>query len=200
MKKQIIIVGGGTTFDSYEDYINYLENKEVGIDTFTPSKDWKDNIGEELGEKYEVLTLRMPNKTNAKYNEWRIWFDRTLPLLKNEVILVGHSLGGMFLAKYLSKTTFPKKILATILVAAPFDGEERKESLSEFKPPKFLARFAKQGGKIFIIHSKDDPAVEFSQSNKYKKILPEAKILPFKNRGHFNAESFPEIVELIKRF
>lgn len=200
MKKQVVVIGGGTSFDSYKDYLNYLKTKKVDAEYFKSHRDWKDTLGEHLGKNYEVFSVTMPNKTNARYREWKIWFERVVPFLKNDVILIGHSLGAIFLAKYLSITAFPKKIKATILVAAPFDSEGVNEPLSEFKPPKSLARFAKQGGKIFIIHSKDDPVIEFSQSNKYKKILPEAKILPFKNRGHFNAKTFPEIVKLIRRF
>lgn len=198
MKAQVVVIGGGDSFDTHKDFISYLKNVEISKDNFKPKRDWKDTLSDKLGENYEVLVLRMPNKNNACYIEWKIWFERVVPLLKSNLILIGHSLGGMFLAKYLSATSYPKKISAAILVSSPFDGEGEKESLSQFKLPASLTKFSKQAGKIYIVHSKDDPVVPFSQANKYKKAIPGAENLIFKNRGHFNQETFPEIVELIR--
>jgi len=140
----------------------------------------------------------MPNKTNARYKEWKLWFERVIPFIKKDVILIGHSLGGIFLAKYLSENTFPVKIKATILVAAPFDDEDSGESLSDFKLPPSLKKFSEQSGKIYLIQSKDDPVVLFGELEKYKQALPEAKTLTFKDREHFNQEAFPELIQLIR--
>ena len=63
----------------------------------------------------------MPLQDNAKYEEWKILFERYIPHLKDNVILMGNSLGGIFLAKYLSENKFPKKILSTYLTCPPFD-------------------------------------------------------------------------------
>ncbi len=194
MNKQIIIIGGGNSFLTYADYINHLKNSEVSLDKFKPNKDWKDNLSEKLGKNYEIFLPKMPNKTNARYKEWKIWFERIFPYIKDNVILIGHSLGGIFLAKYLSENSFPNPIKATILVAAPY----AKDYLDDFKLPPSLTKFIKQGGTIYLIQSKDDPVVSYEHIEKYKKALPNAKTLVFKNKGHFNQETFPEIVKLIK--
>ena len=60
----------------------------------------------------------MPNKQNAAYDEWSIWFEKYFAYLKDDVILIGWSLGGMFLAKYLSDKPFPVKIKSLFLLAA----------------------------------------------------------------------------------
>jgi len=146
-----------------------------------------------LGDTYEVLTPRMPNSNNAKYIEWKIWFEKLFPFLYGEVILVGHSLGASFLAKYLSEEQFPKKILATLLIAGPYDSDGDRPMV-EFTLPNSLALFEEQGGTISLYHSKDDPVVAFSELSKYQKALPNAKITSFEDRRHFNQESFPEIV------
>lgn len=199
MKQQIVVIHGGTTFDNYEDYILYLKNKEISLDKLKFRKDWKDSLGEELGENFEILSPRMPNGTNARYEEWKIWFDRIIPLLNNDSIFIGHSMGGIFLAKYLSENDISRKIKATILVAAPFDDEDSEESLGDFKLPLSLSKFTKQGGTIYLVQSKDDPVVPFAQLAKYKQALPEAKTLILNNGGHFKQETFPEIIELIKK-
>ena len=51
---------------------------------------------------------------------------------------------------------------------------------------------------IYLIHSKDDPLVPFTQLKKYQQALPKAEAIVFENREHFNQETFPEIIELIK--
>lgn len=198
MKQQILVIHGGTTFDTYEEYISYLKSKEMTIDRLKYRQDWKDGLGEELGENYEVLSPRMPNGTNARYEEWEIWLERMIPVLDNNLILIGHSLGGIFLAKYLAENVFAKKIKATILVAPPFDAANG-ETLSDFKLPAALTKLAEQGGQIYLVQSKDDPVVPFTEQGKYQKALPNAKTLILETSGHFKQESFPELVGLIKK-
>lgn len=201
MKKQVVIIHGGNSFRTYEDYISYLKTKKVNTEKLKPRKEWKDELATKLGDGYEILMPRMPNGTNAQYEEWKIWFKRIAEVLDNNLILIGHSLGGIFLAKYLSRNIFKKRIIATILVAAPFEDPEStdgQESLEGFVPPSSLKKFAKQGGKIYLLHSKDDPVVPFSQLAKYQDKLPKAKTIIFENKEHFNQGTFPEIIKLIQ--
>ncbi|MCJ7804896.1 alpha/beta hydrolase [Patescibacteria group bacterium] len=201
MKQQVVIIHGGTPFDTYEDYLSYLKNQEISLDSLRLRKGWKEALSRELGQNFDVLMPQMPSRTNARYEEWKIWFEKIIPFFNKNIIFIGQSLGGIFLAKYLSENNISKKIKATILVSAPFDDENEKsgKSLADFKLSSSLERFAKNGGKIYLIQSKDDPEVLFEQLEKYKKALPSAKTMIFENRGHFNQESFPEIIELIKK-
>lgn len=198
MKTQIVVIGGGTTFDTYEEYISFLKNQDVDLHTFKSRRDWKSSLQEELGDSFEVLAPRMPNKTNARYAEWKIWFERMIPFIHDDVVFVGHSRGGIFLAKYLAEQTFPKSIKATVLVAAPFDDVGRGRSLTEFQLPSSLEKFTEQGGKIYLLHSKDDPVVSFDHLEKFKKALPNADFSIFSDRQHFNQEDVPEITQLLK--
>lgn len=198
MRKQIFIIHGGDTFATYDDYITFLKNKEVDIEKLQ-YKSWKETIKESLGDNYQVITPHMPSKNNAKYTEWKIWFEKFLPFLQDNVILVGHSLGAIFLVKYLSENTFPKKIQAVFLVAAPFDDNTSDYSLADFVVPKNLEQFKKQSNKIFLYHSKDDPVVDFGDFEKYGKALPHATQKVFINKGHFNQETFPELVTDISK-
>jgi len=198
MKKQVIVIHGGTTFDTYEEYISYLKNREISLEKFKTLKNWKNSLEKELGADFEVFVPRMPNGTNARFEEWKIWLERMIPFLDTEVILVGHSLGGVFLAKYLSLNLLPKKIEAVLLVAAPFDNTKNMESLGDFALPVSLEKFSGQAKKIYLFHSQDDPSVPFEQVNKYKKVLPNSEVVVFADRQHFDQESFPELVELLK--
>src|SRR3989338_9149799 len=172
MKNQIIIIHGGDTFDTHKQYLSFLKNKKVDFKRYkTHQKDWKATLGEKLGKKFEVISPSMPNKQNAKYPEWRIWFKKFIPYFKPKAVLIGHSLGGMFLIKYLSENKLPQRIRAVFLVSPPYDNKKKKDSLVDFKLPKILNKIDEQIEKIFIYHSKDDPVVPFSNAKKYLKIL-----------------------------
>ncbi len=199
MKKQIIVIHGGDTFNNYDEWFEYLKTKKLDFERMKASQvEWKALLQERLGDDYEVILPQMPNKQNSKYAEWKIWFETMTPFFDPTVIFIGHSLGGIFLAKYLSENNFSKKIIATILVAAPFD-KESDYSLGDFRLPPDLSNFERQGGEIFLYHSKDDPVVPYSDFEKYKKVLPAAVDRIFDNRGHFNQENLPEIIEDIRK-
>jgi predicted alpha/beta hydrolase family esterase len=197
---QLWAIHGGGAFGSREAYLAALKAREVSLEDLK-GRDWKNTLSEELGKSFEVYAPRMPNSNSAKYEEWKIWFEKFIPLMSDDVVLLGHSLGGIFLAKYLSTENFPKKIRAVFLVAAPFDtdNEGRGEKLPEFAIYGPLAKLAEQGGEIHLYHSKDDQIVNFGELAKYEAQLPKSKVHVFEDRGHFNQEYFPEIIADIKK-
>lgn len=198
MKQQVVAIHGGTSFNTYEEYIDFLKTRELTLEKLTCGDDWKASLQRELGDQFEVLLPKMPNATNAQYTEWCIWFERCTPFLHDDVILIGHSLGGIFLAKYLAEHTLPLAIKATMLVAAPFDDTSTAESLMDFALPASLEKLASQSEAIYLFHSQDDPVVPFEQVEKYHHVLPQAQKVIVDNSGHFNQASFPELASLIK--
>ena len=193
MKKQVVIIHGGDTFETYEEYLKFLHNYQIDIERYkTDRNDWKKPLRDQLREEYEVILPIMPNKTNARFEEWKIWIEKLTTFLDDDVILIGHSLGGAFLAKYLSENPFPKKIKAVFLVAAVYDRDSESYSLASFVLPKKLNM---QTENIYLYHSKDDPVVPFSALTKYKQALPEAHTRVLDDRKHINQEQFPELLE-----
>lgn len=198
MKKQVIIIGGGNTFDTYKQYVYFLKKLKVDFGRMKMIG-WKESLGKDLGRGFEVILPKMPNPNNAKYAEWKIWWEKIIPYLEKQVVLIGHSLGGIFLTKYLSENKFPKNILAVFLIAAPYDDKGEEDSLADFKLKKDLSLIQEQSGKVFFYHSEDDGVVRFSDLGKYKKALPQAICREFKNKGHFNQAKFPELVREIRK-
>ncbi|MFH0739623.1 MAG: alpha/beta hydrolase [bacterium] len=198
MKKQIIIIHGGHIFNTRKDYLSFLFDYKIDFKKII-GMGWKESLGEKLGKGYEVVLPKMPCPSNAKYVEWKIWFEKLFPFLEGEVVLVGHSLGGIFLVKYLSENKFPKKILAILIVAAPYDDKDPHHSLVDFKLKKDSSGLQNQAKELFFYHSQDDDVVSFAAFKKYKKALPSAHFKEFKNKGHFGQSTFPEIIKDIKR-
>lgn len=199
MLQQILAIHGGDVFETYEEYLDFLKNYKVDLEKVKYGG-WKDHLQEKLGNDFEVIYPQMENYHNAKYAEWKIWFEKFIPFLKDGIILIGGSLGGIFLAKYLSENNFPVKIKATFLVAAPFDDKDRSAdyTLGDFALPESLEKFSGQGGKIFLYHSEDDPVVPFTDLEKYARKLPGAEKVIFQDKGHFNLKEFSELVEKLR--
>jgi predicted alpha/beta hydrolase family esterase len=196
MKQQVFVIHGGDAFDTYEEYIESLKQREVSIER-TRTPDWKGNLATALGDSYDVVLPRMPNPMNARYAEWKIIFDKYVSLLDEGVIFIGHSLGGIFLAKYLSEEVYPKSIKATLLVAAPYNALDENPYV-DFNILTNLSGLEKQGGKVFLYHSKDDEIVPFSSFERYQRELPTTITRVFTDRQHFNQSEFPELVEDIR--
>jgi len=193
MKKQVVVIHGGDTFETYEEYLNFLRGYEIDIERYKSDKrDWKPWLRQRLGSDYEVILPIMPNKTNARFDEWKIWFEKFIPFLHDNVLLIGHSLGGTFLAKYLSENRFEKYIKAVFLVGAVYDKDNEGYSVVSFTLPE---RLNLQTETICLYHSKDDPVVSFSALGQYKKALPKAETKVFEDRRHFNQEKFPELAQ-----
>jgi len=201
-KIQIVFIHGGMTFKNRKDYVRYLKTKKISIEKRVR---WDgDYLDTKLGRKFEIIRPRMPLPEYATYGDWKIYFERYIPFLRHNVILIGGSLGGIFLAKYLSEHKFPKKILATYLVCPPFDNITDKIASSEdlvggFKLKANLSLLEKNSKKLYLLFSKDDDSVPVSHARKYRKKLKNAKIIIYKSKnGHFKIPTFPEIIRMIK--
>jgi len=197
-KTQVFVVHGGMTFKNQENYLNFLKNRDVTIERKIKWDD--DYLRNSLGESFHIIKPRMPLQDNAKYEEWKTHFERYMEQLEDNIILVGHSLGAIFLAKYLSENKFPKKILSVYLIAPPFDNSIIGEDLvGGFELGEDLSKIMENCKNVNLIFSKDDECVPVSHAEKYKTKLPDAKIKIYENKnGHFQIEEFPEIVEMIK--
>jgi len=194
--KQVLIIHGGTSFSSYAAYRTYLDKKVIDIDKLTTPIRWKENLGNNL-PGYQVIYPSMPNSTNAVYDEWVIYFEKLLPLLENDVQILGHSLGAMFLAKYFNGHTPAVPFRRLILVAGGYN-DDSNEDLGSFRVSSAKA-VSKCAEEVHLIHSKDDPVVPYTELAKFQNDLPQAITHSFDDRGHFTDETFPEILELLKK-
>jgi len=199
MKKvQILFIHGGMTFKCHEDYLDYLRNRDVSIEKKIK---WSgDYLERELGENFEIIHLNMPLKENSKYEEWKIHFEKYVELLDGEGILIGNSLGGIFLAKYLSENLIPKKIISLYLVAPPFDDSLQGEDLvGGFELGSDLSMIKENCEDIKLLFSRDDEVVPVEHAEKYKEKLDNAELTIYEDKnGHFKVEEFPELATMIK--
>ena len=201
MKQQVVFIHGGDSFSKKEDFLSHL--KQVPIRNL-PGKQstthFTQTLAEDLGESYEVFMPAMPNKQNADYEEWSLWFERHFEHLAGEVILVGWSLGGMFLAKYVSEHEVPFVISKLVLLAAPCGRYESPDGndCGNFQfNVESVAVLSERAKKVFILHSEDDFVVPIEAAFQYKTAIPSAELVIFKDKNHFLSAEFPELLAIL---
>ena len=129
--KQIVIIHGGSSFNSYENYLNHLKSSQLHYERLLWSQKWRDWLAQEIVDA-DVLLPDFPNKQNASYAKWKIYFEKLLPLLGDDVQLIGYSLGAMFLAKYLHESPLHTTVRRLVLVS-PCYNDESVEDLDSFQ-------------------------------------------------------------------
>ncbi len=194
--KQVLLIHGGSSYESYDSYLAQLKAKELDYERLKPQQKWKSWMAARM-PGVDVLVPTFPNGDNAVYDEWVIYFEKILPFLKPDAQIVGHSLGAMFLAKYLHDHVLPRKIRRLVLVAGAYGDDPSGDSGS------FLVGDAtgleRSAEEIHLFHSEDDPIVPFAELAKFQTDIPNAVIHRFKSRGHFLQPTFPELLELLKQ-
>lgn len=198
--KQLIYIHGGMCHPDYDTFCNYLKTREYN--PFEKKEDRKDRF-ESLKSTYQIIRPEMPNKNMASYKAWKIWFEKIFPYLNDEdLVIVGHSLGAMFLIKYLWENKFAKKIKQLHLMSSVFDesdmSDEEKYSWDFAYDPSIIPNIQNQVEQIFLYHSTDDDLVPYSHSEKIKSYLPNAQLITFHDRWHFFQNEIPEIIEKIQ--
>ncbi|MFT4243845.1 MAG: alpha/beta hydrolase [Candidatus Woesearchaeota archaeon] len=196
-KTQIFYVHGGMTFKNKDDYLHFLKNRPISIDEKIK---WSGNYLKEQLKNCTIIKPRMPLQDNAQYEEWKIHLERHFEYLTDNIILIGVSIGGIFLSKYLSEHIFPKQILSVYLVCPPFDDTLIGEDLAGgFELQDDLSLIEKNCKNVTLIFSKDDDCVPVNHADKYREKLPNASIIIYESKnGHFKIKEFPEIIESIK--
>lgn len=197
--KQVILIRGGESFKSDEDFYEYL--KQEKLDPYRASNRWSVHLDLDLGNKYEVILPNMPARENGKYEAWKIWFEKHFEFLKEEVVLIGYSLGGTFLLKYLSENPFPKKI-AQLHFVAPWIGT-KLSTLEDIDTFAFdvgnLHLIKDKATAVHVWQSKDDFVVPFTDGETVHSNIPGSQFYVFEDRNHFIQNEFHELLEVIKR-
>ncbi|MDB5049119.1 MAG: serine hydrolase family protein [Fibrobacteres bacterium] len=161
------------------------------------SSDFLAHLESGLGAGYRFIHPKIPKPDAPGYAVWKKGLEKALAGLESGSILIGHSLGGSVLLKFLSEEKYEKPIAGLFLVAVPFWGKDNWQA-DEFLLKNDFAASLPPIGKIFLYHSRDDDGVPFSHLGHYAKKLPQATVRKLEGRGHVYREGLPELVEDIK--
>ncbi len=101
-------------------------------------------------------------------------------------MLVGHSLGGSVVIKWLSDRQGEQPIAGVFLAASPFWGGAgwRYESYEKLALPQAVAARLPSAMPIYLYHCRDDAVVPFDHLALYADALPQATVRAFDTGGH----------------
>jgi uncharacterized protein len=155
------------------------------------------SLQDALGAAYDVRCPQMPDEDRPVYRAWKERIAKELDALEGEVILVGHSLGGSILLKFLSEEEVEKPILGLFLVATPYWGVEDWEVGEYVLREDFASKIPKEIA-VFLYHSRDDEVVPFAHTALYAEMLPRATVREFDGRGHQFDDDLSEVARDIR--
>lgn len=154
-------------------------------------------LGEELGSEYDIRFPMMPDADEPHYTDWRKELKNELSSFNKKVILIGHSLGGSVLLKYLSEEPVDKQITGLFLVAVPYWGMPGWD-VEEFMLRKDFNAIATVTGKFFFYYSDADEVVPVEHGDRYAKILSGAIVRILSGYTHEFREGLPELVKDVR--
>ena len=154
-------------------------------------------LQKQLGSDYEVLAPDMPDPDHPRYLPWRDKIEQELGKLDADVLIIGHSLGGSMLLKYLAEGTYQRPIAGMFLVAVPYWGKQDWER--EYAAPENFASHLPPIRQLFLYHSRSDEEVPFSSLQRYQEKLPQATVRVLDGKEHSFTEGLPLLAQDIKQ-
>lgn len=165
MKRQILFVQGGGK-GAHDEW----DGKLV------------ESLRQALGNGYEIRYPRMPDEGDPSHASWGPAIERELEAMRDDAILVGHSVGGTILLKTLIGQS-RKNFGAIFLLAVPFVGAGGWAS-DEIELPANLGARLPDGVPVHVWHGLQDETVPPPHVDLYARAIPQAHVHRLPNRDH----------------
>lgn len=169
----------------------------------SPQENWFPWMKKEIEkEGHRVIVPEFPNSDEPNLDEWREHMNKYEDSIDEDTVLIGHSLGGMFILRFLENRTKPiKAVFLVATVTGPSDGLDLAPLMTTFTtPPLNLDAIKKNGGEIHLLHGDNDPYIPYKNAEQLSKNLG-ATLEVVNGGGHLNAsagfEHFPKLLESI---
>lgn len=157
-----------------------------------PEENWFPWLKEELEKRgCRVFIPQFPTPKNQTLENWLGVLENYKKHVNSETILIGHSLGGAFLLRFLEKSN--TRVKAAFIVAAPIGvrpikNYEKDDLFVDYTKPFDWARIKGNCGKFFVFHSDNDPYVGLGNGEELAERLG-TELIFIPNSGHFNKEA-----------
>lgn len=169
----------------------------------SPNGGWRPWLMGEL-EKQGIYAcaLSMPNPNNPVPAEWVAEIARHIEVnKKDQIFLIGHSLGVPAVLRYLESKK-GAKIKGAVLVSGPVYKTSKKKVAAFLKEPFNFKIIKSKVKKIAVIHGDTDRSVSVEQGEFLAKEL-NADLMIIKNGGHLNGSSgwftLPQCLEVLEK-
>ena len=155
------------------------------------------HLRQHLAPAYSVMCPAMPDPDKPSYGRWKHELDRILAGRPSTPILVGHSLGGSVLLKYLSEQVAEIRVAGLFVVAAPWWGAGGWDADEFILKPDF-ARTLPTGLRIHLYQGRNDDVVDASHVLRYAEALPQATVRWLDGGGHTFDDGLPVLADDIR--
>jgi uncharacterized protein len=170
-----------------------------GTGAYDADRALADSLQRALGADWNVQYPQMPDEQNCPYPAWEAQIDARMAAMKGTVALVGHSIGGSVLLKYLCQRRPSARISGVFVIAAPYWGADASWRWDEMAlPADAAARLAGDWPLVFY-HSRDDEIVPFQHLALYAARLPRATVREYAGLDHQFGEDLADIAADVVR-
>jgi len=147
-----------------------------------------------LSGEFEIHFPVIEKPRLPTYEKFKKMFGWAFAAITEPVILIGHSLGGSTLLKYLSEERPAIAASAIFLISTP----HWKSDMNEFELKTNFQAFLKDIPAVFLYHSKNDTEVPFENLKFYKGAFKTAIVRELPGKEHIFSNGLPELVTDIK--
>lgn len=155
---------------------------------------------------YNVIMPEFPAREGVIYENWRRQFGKYKNDIKEDSIIIAHSIGNEFIIKYFNENELKSDLYISLAGFAEYFEHEGKEDLNR-ACKEFLVtddeanRFRNMWNKKYSIYSNNDHIVPFEVLEKYPHSI-ESKPILIEGIGHMGKKSglerLPKILEIIE--
>lgn len=159
------------------DLVQYLKNK--------------------LSDNFDIDYTLIKDPEHPTFEMWKQLFDSKIAKVKEPIILIGHSLGGSMILKYLAEIQPEIDIAGLYLVSTPV-WRKNYWDIDEFTLPENFVSGVKNIDKIYLYHSEDDSIVPKEHFEFYKNAFRNAKTRLLSGNDHVFSNGLEELVKDIQ--
>lgn len=165
--------------------------------------EWLEEEMKKLG--YNVIMPEFPPREGVVYEEWKKEFEKYREYVKEDSIIIAHSIGNEFIIKYFNQNDLKADLYISLAGFAEYFEHEGKEDLNraceEFLvTDEEINKFRNMCNKKYSIYSNNDHIVPFEALEKYPEKIGATPIL-IEGIGHMGKKSglekLPKILEII---
>lgn len=152
----------------------------------SPSANWFPWMKAELEKRnIAIEVLAMPNTDSPQLKEWLAFMSKKINQPNEEIFLVGHSLGGITILKYLESLGEDKKIGGIVLAAGFSRSINIPELENFFAEPLDYEKVRKSVDNVVLINSDNDRFVPLEEGRIMEEKL-DGKLIILHNAYHIN--------------
>jgi predicted alpha/beta hydrolase family esterase len=147
-----------------------------------------------LHPECKILFPKIEKPNSPTYAKYKDLFASAFANITEPVILIGHSLGGSTLLKYLSEERPDISIAGLFLVSVP----HWTSNMKEFELKKNFQSAIKPVPPVYLYHSKNDPVVPFKHMAFYADAFKSAVTRELRGREHVFEKGLPPLASDIR--